>query len=172
MSGPILIGIDPGFAALGLVVWQNGQFRSADIWRSDKIPGVGASQSNLERGRALAAWLFDRGALNARALICEAMSFPRHASIAHKMGIVWGVLASVSLATPCFQLSPQEIRRLLGLPKRASKADIREKVLAVAPELADLAPQNRTLWPHHYDGAAVVLAWLRTDQGRFLLGEK
>ena len=162
-----LIGLDPGFASFGLVVWEGGHFVDAQVWRSAKGEGK-AVDDNMLRVRSLSGWL--RGWLvGARGMCVESMSFPRSAAVVHKMGIVWGATVTAS-DLPVFNLSPQAVRKLLDLPKGASKAEIQACVLQLHPELAALAPGQKTLLEHHYDAAAVLIAWLRTEQGRFLTG--
>ena len=74
------------------------------------------------------------------------------------------------MLVPVFQLSPQEVRRLLELPKGATKVLIQSVLSNKYPELRELQPPQKTLREHHYDAAAALEAWLRSDQGRFLVG--
>jgi hypothetical protein len=163
-----LIGIDPGFASCGIVVWEDGVFTNGTVLRTKKDGKKKASDDNLDRtrelGQCMGAW-FE----GARAVVAEAMSYPRHASVAHKMGLVWGAVVTAT-TVPVFQLSPQEVRRLLELPKGATKVLIQSVLSNKYPELRELQPPQKTLREHHYDAAAALEAWLRSDQGRFLVG--
>jgi len=164
----ILIGLDPGFAAFGMVAWCDGRFTRSQVWRSARGEDA-ASVDNLLRGRSMAESVRNFGS-GATGVCVEAMSFARHASTAHKMGIAWGVLAA-TVDAPVFQLSPQKVRKLLGLNLGATKGDIQRVVLRLHPELEALQPKQTGLWEHHYDAAAVLVAWMQTEEGRFLVGK-
>lgn len=163
------LGIDPGFAALGwsvvsmaagdAEVVESGVIRTQ---KSDRKGELRACDDNLARGQRLHGEL-ERLVIAFRpvAVVCEAMSWPRHASVTAKMGIVWGVIASVANDhdLPVLQVTPQELKRAVCGRKGASKDEVR---YAVEQRLGNGKgwPKQASLVEHAADAAGAVLACL------------
>ena len=136
--GIILLGIDPGLASMGVAVIETTAARprivALDVLRTAKSPrkaGVLQSEDTTERLRALAEALGAICAAHRPSAFCmESFSPPRSASVAAKCGMAVGLVVglAVELGVPVFQASPQTIRRRLGLPKGASKAEVWDAV--------------------------------------------
>lgn len=165
-----LFGNDPGFASFGLVVYDLtiDEFVDGGVLRTKKDGGkVKATEDNLRRARELHGELVASAEpYNVVAICAEAMSYARHASASHKIGIAWGVVAS--LGVPVIQQSPQAIKKHVCGKISATKEQVRQAMLAKHPELARFEPKQKTLFEHYYDAAAAVLACLNTEQGRIL----
>jgi len=151
MSQPFrVLGIDPGFAAVGVAVLELGSSPARDrlvdlhlltTTKATKTRGVRASDDNLLRARILSR---DLGALmdkhQVRLVCAETMSFPRSASVAAKMAMCWGVLASLTEARsiPLAQATPKEIKDSLCGRKDASKDDIQSALRLLFPDRLDV----------------------------------
>lgn len=172
-----VLGLDPGFASIGICVVavgpnpQDDRPVKMDVFRTSKSNAkrkVLASEDNFSRAKEIAVWL---QALITRyniQLICaETMSFPRSSSVAAKMAMCWGVIASISAREkiPVTQASPQEIKKLLCQNKAASKEDVQASLnLLFRTDL--VGPQSlpvKSAIPgsqleHPYDALAAVVA--------------
>lgn len=153
-NGVTLIGLDPGFAAIGYAVCvcdrtTEGQRRFRVLRmglirteKSDKKREIRAADDNVRRAREITVAmdrLFRTGATQegvalpippVRAVCAEAMSFPRNASNAAKIAMCWGVISALihTRELSIVQASPQEVKQALCSRKDASKAEIREAV--------------------------------------------
>ncbi len=147
MKNTVLIGIDPGLGSLGFsalfiapdgVTLRVDDLGAFETQKSTKKQHVLATEDNLRRARDLAVFL---GKLFARhgddrnqvvAVCAEAMSWPRNAGSSAKIGIAWGVLASVAWTArlPILQASPQAVKKELCGRRDASKEEIQEAVMA------------------------------------------
>lgn len=153
-DGMTLIGLDPGFAAIGYAVCVcdrtvEGQRRFRVLRmglirteKSDKKREVRAADDNVRRAREITTaldGLFRTGAPQegvtlpippVRAVCAEAMSFPRNASNAAKVAMCWGVITALihTRELSIVQASPQEVKLALCSRKDASKEEIREAV--------------------------------------------
>lgn len=164
----IVLGLDPGFAALGLaaVDLTPGAERVERAWvvRTEKAARkveVRASDDNVRRARQLAAEL-ERAVVEwgPVALAAEAQSWPRNAGASAKVGIAWGVVAALAErhGLPLVQASPQDVKRAVAGAKTASKGEVAAAVEARFPEVE--WPRQASLVEHAADAVAVVLACL------------
>lgn len=160
-----VIGIDPGFAALG---WVEAESELAGL----TFTRVGCIHTMKGIDKSAARDLFDRCTditdcllgLNVPGLLCvEAMSYPRNSSSATKLGASHGVIAAVALA--CFRcevtmLSPLAARKIVTGLKKPSERDAHYAVVTDYPDLADLVDGllKKNL-PHILDAAVQVVAW-------------
>jgi len=140
-----LIGLDPGFASIGYAVLrldhdpirnsrpQCVAFGVLVTEASAKKHKVLSVEDNVRRTIEIARTL--RGLLASApgtlALCAEAMSFPRSASVAAKMAMCWGVIASLSDATntPILQATPVHIKRETTGSKTATKEEVQAAML-------------------------------------------
>ncbi len=196
MSNVICLGVDPGFASLGLAAVQ--LFRNAKplvirvaVVRTEKAAkkrAILSSDDNVDRARTLARtfrnWTRverpyggpnDDNTARVRVIGAESMSYARNASAAHKVGICWGVIVAVADAEglPIAQTSPQDVKKRAAGAKTASKMDVQLAVSAACdflPEpaevLRDMALGQRE---HAYDAIASALAVIDGDLVRGLL---
>jgi Holliday junction resolvasome RuvABC endonuclease subunit len=142
----ILLGIDPGFSNFGYAALciapppsEAKRVISFGVFETEKAKKkqhVLATEDNLKRAREIAdfldSWIDAHG--NDRnqviAICAESMSWPRNAGVTAKMGITWGVVATVARAkrVPIFQASPQEIKKRTAGFKSATKEEIQAAI--------------------------------------------
>jgi Holliday junction resolvasome RuvABC endonuclease subunit len=171
-----VLGIDPGFASIGLAVVALGPNPQDDrpvkmaLLRTQKSNAkrkVRASDDNLERAKEIASFLQTMVSRYNIKLICaETMSFPRHASVAAKIAMCWGVVAAISTREkiPVTQASPQEIKKMMCQNKSASKEEVQASLNLLFRH--DLVGPNTILeagipasqLEHPYDALAAVVA--------------
>jgi Holliday junction resolvasome RuvABC endonuclease subunit len=169
-----LLGVDPGFASIGLAVYELGNpdhvvaMGLITTEKSPKKQEVLASNDNLVRAMEIHREIVrvlketeDRGG-KVVAICAEAMSFPRNASAASKVSLTWGVLASLSEARsiPIIQASPQAVKLKVCGSKTATKEEVEEALVKQYPYLPDLVALPKTKREHVYDALAVVLTCL------------
>ena len=162
-----ILGIDPGFSSLGWAfceVKYPGEVepKYCGIIRTEKAGRkiqLRASEDNINRAQLiysdLAALIIDYKIT----LVCtESMSWPRNAGVVAKMGIVWGVIASVchQWRIPMLQVSPVEIKKNLTGSKQASKEEMIAEIVSRYPRLE--LPNQKVLQEHAADAVAAVLA--------------
>lgn len=141
-----VVGYDPGLANAGAAVVQIGARPERDrlvdlvLWTTEKSAkkrNVLAADDNFSRAREMASMMialhrhFDGTAgSGVRAVAAEAMSFPRNARTSAQIALFWGALACVCEreAYPMVQAGPQEIRRRLGLPTKAKKPEVHQRL--------------------------------------------
>src|SRR5690606_6833193 len=165
-----VLGIDPGFASVGLCAALIGPDRilvvSVAVVRTEpsgKKRHIRAADDNLERARAIAKeiarWVDD---WNPVAICAESMSFPRSASSAAKIAMCWGTIASIAEAhrLPVLQATPQEIKLAVAGCKTASKEEVQAAVEGhLSPFAAKCIEEiPRSQREHVYDASAAVLA--------------
>ncbi len=166
----IALGIDPGFASLGLAAVDLGNLvRVPRCWvertePSAKKRSVRQSEDLVRRCRELSLVLERAIAEWHPAVACaETMSWPRDMKAATRVALAWGVIAAVleRHRIPLVQASPQEVKKALCGSKSASKEDVQaaveERVEAVT------WPAQRTLIEHAADAVAVVLTCADSD---------
>jgi crossover junction endodeoxyribonuclease RuvC len=173
MKNSILLGIDPGLATMGYGAIalppdvtspriRLDLFGVFETHKSNKKAHVLATEDNLRRARELTAYLVDlidniEDDRNRLVAICaESMSWPRNAGTSAKIGIAWGVLASVAHIrnVPIVQSSPQAVKKALCGRRDASKDEIRAGVLdflmrANGGTEAKIGRSSPTLLIHH-----------------------
>ena len=135
-----ILGVDPGFANLGYAMVSlsaDGTLLPVNmgVFETDKSTAkrnVLASDDNVRRAREISRFLRDllrEGSLGpVRAVCAETMSFPRSSSVAAKMAMAWGVVASLSeeLDIPILQATPQGLKLAVCEDRSASKEDIQK----------------------------------------------
>lgn len=177
----VILGLDPGFASLGVAVVElrsgGESVRQLHVIRtskSDRKRGVRASDDNVRRAREIARQLgVIIGTTKPRAICAESMSFPRSSSVAGKMCLAWGVVATLShvFGTPLVQASPKEVKLAACGDGGASKEDVIAAMRARFPECASLtAGINRGEHEHCFDALAAVVACLDSEVLRLLRG--
>lgn len=140
----VIVGLDPGFANLGwsVMTWRGEKLEVVDFgcWhtvKATKKAHVLATEDNLQRCQELAGKLRQFWSDYKVAAVCsEAMSFPRSASVAAKMALVWGVIADITYSTntPIVSPTPQRIKKALCGAGNTGKADVQEAVCKLYPE--------------------------------------
>jgi crossover junction endodeoxyribonuclease RuvC len=173
---PVVIGCDPGFGHLGAAVVELSPkhalvlaLHHSSTEKSDKKRSVYASDDNLRRAQELSVSLENLiAAYHPVALCVEAMSFPRNASSAQKVGIAWGVIASLArqYGLPVLQQSPQAIKLAVCGRKDASKEDVQAALHTRYSNLTALdktAKLTKTVREHPYDALAAVVACLNSE---------
>lgn len=167
----IVLGIDGGFASLGLSVvdLQPDQERLLDVWvvrteKSAKKLGVRSGDDTARRARELAHHV--ELAITSRqpgALALEAPSWPRNAGVAAKIGVAFGVVFALAEKhhLPLVMASPQDVKLAVVGSKTATKDDV---IAAVERRFPDVTwPSTRSLWEHAADAVGVVVACLDSD---------
>jgi Holliday junction resolvasome RuvABC endonuclease subunit len=158
--------LDPGFASLGyatLVLEERArvvEFGVMHTEKSAKKKQLLEVDDGLRRAMELAAWLRRIVASGRTVAICaESLSISVGWSngVAAKMGMVWGVIASLAEATgiPVLQGSPQDVKKAVCRVKTATKGEVQEAVLRLYPEIEPLrAHIPRGAWEHCHDAVA------------------
>jgi Holliday junction resolvasome RuvABC endonuclease subunit len=136
--------------------------------KSDKKRVVLASDDNQRRARELAERLDTLvHQHHVAAVCCESMSFPRNASAAAKVAMVWGIIATLSYQGrfPVVQASPQEIKKVLCGKKDASKEEVeavvRQRYKGIDAMLSSVATSYRE---HAYDAAGAVITAIERSE--------
>ena len=169
----VVLGVDPGFASLGFCrLAVRGEERTVEhlgvvkTSKENKKRAVYASDDNVRRIGELTEAL--AALLNGVHCVCaEAMSFPRSASVANKMGIAWGVLGALchDRDIPIIQASPQELKKSITGNKTASKEAVQDAVSRELGESFTARIQEITagMREHPSDAAAAALYSLKSD---------
>jgi Holliday junction resolvasome RuvABC endonuclease subunit len=174
-----LVGLDPGFANLGYAVVELvphphvvrfGVFQTEATAKKRKVLAV---EDNVRRAILIARCLRDLATCAPRtvALCAEAMSFPRSSSVAAKVALTWGAIASLSEAAniPILQASPQQVKHGVCGVKSATKEEVQGAVFRLYPEIAPLrAGIARGAWEHPHDALACVHLMLQSDVVKML----
>jgi crossover junction endodeoxyribonuclease RuvC len=173
----MILGLDPGFATLGyslVSLTSTGELvRELGVIKTEKSGKkreVRASDDNVRRAREIYDSL---KVLTSKiepvcAICAEAMSFPRQASVAAKVAMCWGVIASIAVLRniPILQASPQEVKKLVTGNKSASKEDVQAALKARYPGPPVDSPNPSfpaTQAEHPYDALGAVVACLESD---------
>lgn len=163
-----ILGIDPGFASLGTAsatLNRDGSiyFDRVDCFHTEKAKDKAAARDMFDRCQELAKGLLT---LNVPTILCvEAMSYPRNASSATKLGASHGVIAA--LAAVCFEvepldtyaLNPRAARKVVTGMKKPTEEDAHRATCAAYPELVELCEglKKKDL-PHILDAAVQIHA--------------
>lgn len=167
MSKCYLLGIDPGFATMGLarVELAKGHERIDALGvvrtvKSVKKRAVRASDDNLRRIVEIAAELEEWIVPGTIALCCESQSWPRSASVSAKVGMCWGVIGALAArhGLAVLQSSPKEIKVAVAGKGTASKLEV-QAALERRYGALDL-PKQKTLREHPADALGAVVAVL------------
>ena len=171
-----VLGIDPGFSSLG---WAICEMFNRDLTASQcgvittekakHLVQLRSSEDNIQRAQLIYHQLSKILSHNDIGLIAtETMSWPRNAGVVAKMGIVWGVIASVSeqLSIPMLQASPIEIKKAVTGNGKASKEEMIASIKTKFPSL--ILPPQTTLQEHCADAVGAVMACQRTQLMRIV----
>ncbi len=181
------LGLDPGFASLGWAtfLYSEDLSRLLDVnagvirtKKSHKKLRVAASSDDHRRGREIARALHGRCALRPLAIAAEAMSFPRNAGSAYKVGRAWGVVDCLAMIfdVPVFEATPQNLKVKVAGSASASKDEVEWGVDEAVDMLglpgsmkAALAAVPASLRNHAYDAGGAILATLERPEVRMLV---
>ncbi|MDY0001408.1 MAG: crossover junction endodeoxyribonuclease RuvC [Polyangia bacterium] len=128
----IILGIDPGFAALGLARLEvNSLVERAEalaVVRTAKSARKAEVLATSDNARRLAE-LVDAIAPLMEGVVCiamEAQSWPRHAGSAVKVALAHGAVIAMARerGIPLVQVSPQDLKRRVTGSRTASKAEV------------------------------------------------
>lgn len=167
----IALGVDPGFAAVGLSAVElspsSEKLMRCWVFRtepSEKKREVRASEDSARRTRELAE-VYERaiGVYRPTVICAETMSWPRNAGAVAKVALSWGALCAVLQRhnLPLVQASPQEVKKALCGRKDASKEDV---ALAIEQRFPNVEwPKVKGLIEHAADATAVVVACLNSE---------
>jgi Holliday junction resolvasome RuvABC endonuclease subunit len=178
-----LLGIDPGFASVGLasVKLDRGTLSLEDFAvlrtsKSARKQRVLASDDNFRRARELTRMLVEElegrdpgeGPPGIQAVCAEAMSYPRSSSVAAKMAMCWGVLAALceDRRLAMVQVSPQEVKKCLCGVRDASKERVQAALDHRFPNARGLLTKlaiPKSLQEHPYDALAAVVACAHSE---------
>jgi crossover junction endodeoxyribonuclease RuvC len=164
----VLVGLDPGFASLGLArvhLLEGGGERVARLRvlrtkASSKKHGVYACDDNVRRAVELAEGLEEWITPGVIAICAESQSWPRNSAVCAKLGHAWGIIASVAHrhGLPVLQRSPQDIKRAVTGSATASKKAVQAALVERYGPLR--LPTQVTLHEHCCDALGAVVACL------------
>jgi len=171
---PVVLGVDPGFAKLGLSVVRllpkSEEVLALRSIHTQKDVGkrkVLAADDNVHRARELARHLIELADNHTICLIAaEAMSFVRNASASHKVGIAWGliVMFAEQRGIPITSARPQEIKRVLCGSQKASKEEVESALLIrYGNHIENLFEGPEGLREHAFDSLGAVVASLDSE---------
>lgn len=173
----LVLGVDPGFAAMGWCRFILGKTSESDkvlqlgvirTQKSNKKANVLASNDNHRRIAEIFKLLFPLTA-EISMMTAESQSWPRNSSSSAKVGMAWGVISSLTtlLDIPLLQMSPQELKKSVCGNKSASKEEIAEALIErygiVIRDvlLKDVPPGQRE---HAYDALGSIVATLDGEE--------
>lgn len=167
MTAPLLLGIDPGFAALGLAhvalvgagedLVKLGLIRTA---ASPKKRSVRAADDNVRRTMELAAELAQWVTPDVVAICAESQSWPRSSSVCAKLGMAWGAVSTLAQVNglPVLQATPMVLKHKVAGHGSASKAQVEAALEARYGPLGLDCPKS--LREHPVDALGSVVACL------------
>lgn len=171
-----ILGVDPGFANLGWAVLHIGsrpELVDCGVIvtkKSNRKQPTFAASDTFRRARELSGYLENRAGAylgEVRILASESMSWPRNAATSAKLGMAWGILASLSerFQWSSVDISPQELKRHFLGRASGSKEEIQTAVLERWPEMEGVVSGiTPGLREHIYDAAAVSLMAFDTSE--------
>jgi crossover junction endodeoxyribonuclease RuvC len=163
-----IIGIDPGFASMGLAhvqllakkerVLRMGVIRTQ---KSTKKQNILATEDNIKRTSELYSELQKWMNPDVIAICAEGQSWPRNASSSAKVGMAWGVIVAIAeqAGIPIIQASPQEIKKILTGKRSASKLTV--QIALIEKYELDLSQAKFTNSDHCFDALAAIVACLK-----------
>lgn len=177
-----VLGTDPGFASFGYAVVQllpdTERIVTVNVIRTKKDTRKGqvlASDDNFRRTRAIYSAL--RSVIvehKVVALTAEAMSYPRNASVAAKMSLAWGVIASLAeeFQLPTAQATPTKIKKAVAGSNKATKEDLQNALRRryKGEFFAFQQAMPKTMWEHGFDAVGSVVTCLDGDVLRMARG--
>lgn len=167
----MILSIDIGFADLGFcVVDEEGNIIEVGLCRTKKSRATSVSVDSLSRCRSLASQLREvisrREALSL--LRAEAPSYPREASTSTKLGMSWGILMSVLPPDLAVEIiTPQNMRKGLGLPRGADKEDLFAKARELHPEALQIIEETYPVKLRQHIIDAICVASIDPEKGLF-----
>jgi len=173
----IMLGIDPGFANIGIgvvkVTKSSYTVLATDVLRTkkaDKKVKVYVADDNVRRLReGISSLIAIIDEHNITAICAEAMSFPRNASAAGKMALFWGGMIAVAHERdlPLYSATPQQMKFELCRDKKATKDDMAAAVIA---RVQGVIPMKlaKTKQEHAYDAIAAVFTCMESDELRLV----
>jgi Holliday junction resolvasome RuvABC endonuclease subunit len=177
----IVLGLDVAFASLGWCAARVGRDRVelAGVGVVRTKPGEAAllkSEDNFQRLREIYRGLEElRAKWEPVGFAVEAQSWPRNAGAVAKIGMAWGVVASIAALwdLPVIHQSPQRIKKVTAGRNDASKDEVRAGLLTMRgfERLEDMlraAGIPSSYWEHPVDAAGAIYAALDTELGRTL----
>ena len=178
----MMLGVDPGFAACGHAEVEVDARLEVNVLRlgvirtnkSKRKQNVLARSDQTRRLRELSTLL---GMLigDANVVCSEALSDGHgNAATSKLVGMTWGAIVTHALltGTPLLQASPQDVRKRLGLPAKATKEDVKIAVGALygsAKLEKMLIGVTESFRVHAYDALAAVTACIDSDEVRLAL---
>jgi Holliday junction resolvasome RuvABC endonuclease subunit len=173
-----ILGLDQGFSNFGwcLATYENEMLTVDDMGmictQKSKLK-VPMSEDNSRRTRHIVSCVealvlkFDvedqRTRVTVDCICSEAMSHPPSASVATKLGRVWGIVDTLSYMTklPVLHRSPADIKLAVTGSRKASKALMVESLAQAYPEIRPLlAPWPKGKHEHMVDALGAVVACL------------
>lgn len=167
----VILGIDPGFANLGLAIIAHDarslRMIHAEVFRSHSAPQGTISKGYDDLRRTISLWNRVKclvSEYHVDSAVLEAPSLPRHARTQYVLGLAYGALyaALVGRRLGVHLVSPRELkRRVTGCPrapKDAVEDRVRAEILGSGPILDSLPASVRD---HAADAAGAVLAYWR-----------
>lgn len=161
-----VLGIDPGFAHLGLSIYQPSTC-SVKAWtvvetEKSKNKTLLAREDNVDRFSTWAKGFIsfvDPYLPHIVAVCSEGMSQPRAAGAAAKLFMSWGgiLMWSHERNLPFFQVSPQELKKFFCGKKDASKDEMIAALKGYPVNLPAWATR-KTLHEHQADAACSSIA--------------
>ncbi len=175
----IILGLDPGFANLGHTLVKYGpdgkevplSMGLFETEKSEKKTKVLSANDNFRRTQEISRFLrsmFDGPHGRVTAVCAEAMSFPRSSSVAAKMAMAWGVIATLTeqFDIPLLQVTPMELKVALTGNKKASKEDVEKSLVDRFPKgsldalVVDVTASKHE---HPFDALGAVVACRDSD---------
>lgn len=168
-----ILGIDIGFASLGWAIVDDTRgVVMCGVIRTEKAAKkvqVRSSEDNIKRAQVLYSDLRDIIQNNTVDLIAtESMSWPRSAGVVAKMGIAWGVLASIAYQfnLVMVQSSPMELKRKVCGDGKASKERMIAEIQSRNPNM--VWPKQTALHEHVADAIGATIACQDSDYVKWL----
>ncbi len=171
-----ILGIDPGFSSLGWCIAsvEGGVINPVQVGvilteKSISKIGVRSSEDNIRRANLIWNSLASLNAMHKPKLIAtETMSWPRNAGVVAKMGIAWGVIASLSACygIPVVQASPVDIKKAVVGTGTASKEAMIEAIKNRYPSIS--WPANISIHEHAADAVGSIIACKDSELMRML----
>jgi len=147
----IVLATDPGLASLGYLLARlyaskglppEVEIFAAGVWKAELPEEDAREQSAVEDSFRRTQTQMQNvhrvvEEYGVSILVTEALSHPRDAGSAAKVSMVWGGLATLvyMLGLHVEMVRPQDVRRLLGLPKTTKTATRKDKKKLVIDEL-------------------------------------
>jgi len=165
----ITIGIDPGFANIGVAVVDATNsglvVKSMRVFCTKKCANTKyVADDNLRRAKDIYSFFIDLIThWRADGLVVERMTYPRNASTAAKTAMFWGVLVSISeeLDLPIVSISSQQVKKHICGDRTASKNDI---IKALNDKFKIVTEVPKTKQEHCYDALANVITVIEDEK--------